>query len=543
MVKIPELTEDGQNWKIYRTKFLKAAATYDCLKVLAGRPYEGDDWDGCNTLLCCTFMESILPSIYFPIRYRTAHENFKYLVKRFCDNDPIPHTNEFQCTGTAAAAEMPENYPTSANTATERHANAKLDEEDLSTTKALTRGTQDVNGGNTGHTEDPRMSLEASAKGTSTERTDGTIVLCAATPHETQDQPQDSLQTTPRLPTKGKPSECEQEAEESVQTARRTNGTAQSANPPKMDTDIDPEKAVLGGDLAERACGVDEGNRTECKDLQLPKAELYCKEGHQHNGNAEDTIPSTYRFPLKGEWTGYASSEARDPRSSANVPNAMPECVHCPSESSETEDAEGVKSEGCEGGTDELMELLTMSVEPYVEDGELSACVCLGGMRCHVGDANRLGNRADASSYQVDGLGGLTDAPSTSNGAETEVIGHGEGAGTYLATGDTKHGGEEMDGVRSHTDASTRHTDTQSIEMHVINPANVPKNVSIPGEKDKPPNLPMEAAMPCSEEPDGCRDHAEGSNAHTHAHSIGIERKTAANETESVRTRQTEEKT
>ena len=65
MVKIPELAEDGQNWKIYRAKFLEVAATFDCLEVLAGRPYEGEDWDGCNALLCCTFMESVPPSIYF----------------------------------------------------------------------------------------------------------------------------------------------------------------------------------------------------------------------------------------------------------------------------------------------------------------------------------------------------------------------------------------------------------------------------------------------------------------------------------------------
>ena len=81
MVKIPELTEDGQNWKIYYAKFLKVAATFDCFKVLAGRPYEGDDWDGCNALLCCMFMETVAPSIYFKICCRTAHENFKYLVK------------------------------------------------------------------------------------------------------------------------------------------------------------------------------------------------------------------------------------------------------------------------------------------------------------------------------------------------------------------------------------------------------------------------------------------------------------------------------
>ena len=138
MVKIPELAEDGQNWKIYRSKFLEVTATFNCLKVLAGRPYEGEDWDGCNTLLCCMFMETVAPSIYFKIRCRTAHENFKYLTKHFRNSEPIPRANKSQCAGTAAAAEMPENYPMSANAATERHANAKLDEDLSNPTQDLT---------------------------------------------------------------------------------------------------------------------------------------------------------------------------------------------------------------------------------------------------------------------------------------------------------------------------------------------------------------------------------------------------------------------
>jgi len=43
----------------------------------------------------------------------------------------------------------------------------------------------------------------------------------------------------------------------------------------------------------------------------------------------------------------------RDLRSSANAPNATPECMHRPSESRETEDAEGVESESCERGMSE----------------------------------------------------------------------------------------------------------------------------------------------------------------------------------------------
>ena len=130
------------------------------------------------------FMETVAPSIYFKICRRTAHKNFKYLTKRFHDNDPIPCANKFQCTGTAAVAEMPENYPTSANAATEQHADAKSDEDDLSTTKALTQGTQDVNNRNVGHTQDPRTSLEASAKGTSAKCIETTAVVLKSMPHK-----------------------------------------------------------------------------------------------------------------------------------------------------------------------------------------------------------------------------------------------------------------------------------------------------------------------------------------------------------------------
>ena len=44
--RIPELTEDGQNWKIYHTKFLEVAATERLLSIIAG--WESDngskDW-------------------------------------------------------------------------------------------------------------------------------------------------------------------------------------------------------------------------------------------------------------------------------------------------------------------------------------------------------------------------------------------------------------------------------------------------------------------------------------------------------------------
>ena len=346
MVKIPKLAEDGQNWKVYRAKFLEVAATFDCLEVLAGRPYEGDDWDGCNALLCCMFMETVAPSIYFKIRRRTAHENFKYLAKCFHNNDPIPCTNELQCAGTAAAAEMPENYPMSVNAATEWHANANLDEDDLSTTKDLTRGTEDVDDGNVRCIHDPRMSSEDSAKGTSAKCIKMTPVILESMPHEMQ-EPQDSLPLTPRLPIEGKPRKCKQEEVASVVMATHTNGMAKTAKPTEMVADID-RTALLDGEPVETACGVDEGDETGCKDLQLLKAGLYCEERHQCNENTMDDIPIAYGLPLEGEWSVYSSDE------------------------SDT--------------------LVIVSIEPESTDSGEIPHVCLGGTHWHVCDVEGLGD-------------------------------------------------------------------------------------------------------------------------------------------------------
>ena len=141
-VEIPKLAENGQNWKIYHAKIVEAAATdiTNLLGILAGwEPDNGSyDWECQDAILKWSFYTSVPISILCPIwKLNTMHEIFKYLTKHFHDNEPIPHTNEFQHAGTAAAAETPEKSPMSANAATEWHANTKLDEKNLSTTKDL----------------------------------------------------------------------------------------------------------------------------------------------------------------------------------------------------------------------------------------------------------------------------------------------------------------------------------------------------------------------------------------------------------------------
>jgi len=145
-------------------------------------------------------------------------------------------------------------------------------------------------------------------KGTSAKCTETTPVVLESVLHETQNEPQDSLQVTPRLPIEGEPSECEREVAESVVTAERTNGKAQSANPPETVADVN-RTASLGIKPAERACGVDEGDedRERNNESQLQQTNLNHKERHQHNANVNADIPSAHRLLLEEEWTVCAS--------------------------------------------------------------------------------------------------------------------------------------------------------------------------------------------------------------------------------------------
>ena len=140
-----------------------------------------------------------------------------------------------------------------------------------------------------------------------------------------------------------------------------------------------------------------------------------------------------------------------------------------------------------------------------------------------------LSNQADAPRAQM-------DAPSTLNKAETDVMDHGDGVGTYLSVGDSKRNVRETDGVGSHADMPTRQTDTPRVETDMNIAANTTENVRLPRKMDKPPNLPVEASRGHPDEPDSCRNHADASSARTDSHCIGNEMETAANGTGNVRT-------
>ena len=88
--------------------------------------------------------------------------------------------------------------------------------------------------------------------GSSANSTETTPVILESAPHKTQSVPQNSLPLTP--------GECKQEAADGIMTAERMNETAQLANSPETDADVN-RTALLGGEPAKRASRVDEGGR------------------------------------------------------------------------------------------------------------------------------------------------------------------------------------------------------------------------------------------------------------------------------------------
>ena len=168
--------------------------------VLAGwEPDNGSyDWECRDAILKWTFYTSVPISILRPIqKLDTAHEIFNYLAKCFHDSNPIVDPRATSANN--AKRDMHENShtelresPVSDNTATEWHADAKRDEEDLPNTKDLpNRGMEHVDEENV-RRKDLHTSTEASVTGTSAECADGTLVLLEGAPHETRNEPQNS---------------------------------------------------------------------------------------------------------------------------------------------------------------------------------------------------------------------------------------------------------------------------------------------------------------------------------------------------------------
>ena len=95
------------------------------------------------------------------------------------------------------------------------------------------------------------------------------------------------------------------------------------------------------------------------------------------------------------------------------------------------------------------------------------------------------------------------DASNMSNRAKMDVIGHGENASTYLIAGDARCSGDMTDGIGSHTDVPSQHSDMSTVERDVNRSANATENVSIPQKRGKSPDPPISAVKQLPDQPNG----------------------------------------
>ena len=331
--------------------------------------------------------------------------------------------------------------------------------------------------------------------GMSAECADGTLVLLEGALHETRNELQNSLRATPqRLPIEGEPCECEQEAANGVMTAGCMNGMVETAEPQIADVN---GMTLLGRGPAQRVGGVDKGDEERKPQTRLLKAEFYCEETNQHNENANRNVPIAYRLPLEGEWTGYASSKASNPKGNENTSNAAIEHADGLREQCRLADVDGVVSEGCNGGTSKCVSvdevdsdpgrevepadspnepeaLITMSIESEYPDGGEIPCICIGGTSWRACDVEGHGDRADESKGW---LSGWTDTLNVLNSTEIACISHNDDLDTYLGAAGMKCPVHETDGVRNHADMPIGHRDTPSIETETETAENERGNV------------------------------------------------------------------
>ena len=160
--------------------------------------------------------------------------------------------------------------------------------------------------------------------------------------------------------------------------------------------------------------------------------------------------------------------------------------------------------------------------------------VRLGGTSWWADDPNGPGNQTDGSHGQVDEPRGSADALDVSYNAETAILGHGDGLGTYLRPGDTKCGVREMDGLGSQMDTLSGHSDMPSVKTDTLIPTIAPTIIRTTQKRGKPPNLPGQTANRTPHKSNGLRGHAHRSDAHLDMPSIGYDMEMAKDKVEII---------
>ena len=237
-------------------------------------------------------------------------------------------------------------------------------------------------------------------------------------------------------------------------------------------TDVDVDRmTLLGREPAEKVCGVDEGNRTECESkLRLQQTKLLCKKDDQCSGNANRDLPIANGLPLEGEWSVYASSKSRDSKGDASTSNTAVEHADGSDGQMKLISVEDLESESRESGMVECEHVDTAETAVLMPAAE--CCQQLGMVD---GDASHGTGPTDMSNELTEFIVVLIELEGPDNGGMPRIC----LGGTQMRPGNANGLGIHMDGIGSQTGVSTGHRDVSSVETDPNIPANKTESVSM----------------------------------------------------------------
>jgi len=538
VLELPGLARENHNWKIYRAHILNSAAAEGVVSHLSGaapKPVDSrglEAWNSSNAVAKYIILEVITDSLLARLmHHELAHTLFSHLAAIFGDHKPIAieppaeqsdedeplqedsHSKsdgaDSACTAdiveekdverAGAAAENPIEPPQAPDGLSSADRSQEMEQ------CGRERITHDTDR-ETGHSGLPS---ELKTTEIHDEKPSGTtpagIPNIPSTPstNTTSIYPKDPGHppNAPDGTSRGDDQETAVNGGQWQRTVHEVNRNDGKASPAPNLADRTSEMTTGDGPIPSsrtRPKNAVKHQRMSTRYIPLPNGRANAI-AQRSDGHPKPIIhlPKRHTLPLEGERDGVATNGYT--RSSSGRP--MPQKLAATSI--------------------ELEELVTVSIESEKPHSGEMPRVRLASVRWHTDDVNGPGSGADALKGQADESEGRTDelraradASNTSNEAETVVVSHRTGAGTYLSSGDAKCAVDETEGLGSHADASNGQTDAQSVTMDALMSTNAQQNISISHGDEPDTYLGAADAKHAVNETDGIGSHADALSGH-----------------------------
>jgi len=529
VLELPELARENQNWKIYRVHILDSAAAEGVVSHLAGatpKPVDSrklEAWNWSNSVAKYIVQDVISDSLLARLmHHELAHTLFSHLAAIFGDHEPIA----IEPPAERSDQDEPlceDSHPKSDSAYSARTAYI-VEGNNIEEAGAATRIAHDTDRDNdyiTSLTSELETTEIHDRKPSGTTPTGIPNIPSTPSTNTTIIYPKDPP-NAPDGMLRGDNHETAENGGQWQRTVRKVNRNDGMASPaPNL---ADRTSRMTTGDgptpsSRKRPKNAVKHQRMSTRYIPLQTGRANAN-AQRSNGQPKPKIhlPRRHRPPLDGERYGVTANGYTPSSSGQSMPQKR---LHTPNEPGE---------------------LVTVSIESEKPHSGGILRVRLAGVRWHTDDTNSPGRRTDLSHGQADELRGSADALNASNNAKPAVMGHRDSAETYLSAGGTKRAVDETDGIRSHVDTSIGHRDTPSVEPDALNTSNNAGTGGI-SHGDEPNTYLGAGGAKCGVDAmDGTESHTDASSGHGDTQSVQTDAITTVNAPEIVSTHPIEPK-